>query len=124
MVIEVPNLTVFAQDVRSTVLAQLSPNGAAALDPALLRGALGDIGNLPKAEELGNAADAEVRAAFFVQDQELPPALIETAWVLHQVGTVRPALQIYEPERQVQANSVAAHLFDLALSGDSSQARS
>ena len=95
-----------------------------ALDPALLRGALGDIGNLPKAEELRQLlADAEV-SAFFVQDQELPPALIETAWVLHQVGTVRPALQIYEPERQVQANSVAAHIFDLALAGDSSQARS
>ena len=86
-----------------------------ALDPALLRGALGDIGNLPTAEELRQLlADAEV-SAFFVQDQELPPALIETAWVLHQVGTVRPALQIYAPERQVQANSVAAHIFDLAL---------
>lgn len=59
-------------------------------------------------------ADAEV-SAFFVQDHDLPTALIETAWVLHQVGTVRPALQIYEPERQVQANAVAAHIFDLAL---------
>ena len=27
-----------------------------ALDPALLHGALGDIGNLPKAEELGNCS--------------------------------------------------------------------
>lgn len=86
-----------------------------ALDPALLGSALGDIGNLPTPEELRQMlADAEV-SAFFVQDQDLPAALIETAWVLHQVGTVRPALQIYEPDRQVQANAVAGHIFDLAL---------
>jgi hypothetical protein len=86
-----------------------------ALDSALLGGALGDIGNLPTPGELRQMlADAEV-SAFFVQDQDLPAALIETAWVLHQVGTVRPALQIYDPERQVQANAVAAHIFDLAL---------
>ena len=86
-----------------------------ALDPALLNGALGDIGNLPSPEELRRMlAEAEV-SAFFAQDQDLPPLLIETAWVLHQVGTVRPALQIYDVERQVQANAVAAHVFDLAL---------
>lgn len=86
-----------------------------ALDAALLGGALGDIGNLPTAEELRQMlAEAEV-SAFFAQDQDLPPALIDTAWVLHQVGTVRPALQIYGLERQVQSNAVAAHIFDLAL---------
>jgi superfamily II DNA/RNA helicase len=86
-----------------------------ALDPALLGGALGAIGNLPTPEELRQMlADAEV-SAFFADDQNLPASLIEAAWVLHQVGTVRPALQIYEPERQVQANAVAAHIFDLAL---------
>ena len=86
-----------------------------ALDPALLGGALGDIGNLPSPEDLRQMlAEAEV-SAFFAQDRDLPTTLIETAWVLHQVGTVRRALQIYEPERQVQANAVAARIFDLAL---------
>jgi superfamily II DNA/RNA helicase len=86
-----------------------------ALDPQLLTGALGDIGNLPTPAELRQMlADAEV-SAFFTQDQALPADLVETGWVLHQVGTVRPALQIYGAQRQVQANSVAAHIFDLAL---------
>lgn len=86
-----------------------------ALDPTLLGGALGDIGNLPTVEELRQMlAEAEV-SAFFAQDHELPPTLVATAWVLHQVGTVRPALQIYGLERQVQSNAVAAHIFDLAL---------
>lgn len=86
-----------------------------ALDAALLGGALGDIGNLPTVEQLRQMlAEAEV-SAFFAQDHELPAALVESAWVLHQVGTVRPALQIYGVERQVQANAVAAHIFDLAL---------
>lgn len=86
-----------------------------ALDPSLLSGALGDLVNLPTPDELRQMlADAEV-SAFFVQDDELPAELVESAWVLHQVGTVRPTLQIYAPEQQVQANVVAAHIFDLAL---------
>lgn len=86
-----------------------------ALDPELLAGAVGDLGNLPNPDELRQMlAEAEV-SAFFAQEHDLPPALIETAWVLHQVGTVRPVLQVYEPEQQVQANAVAAHIFDLAL---------
>jgi hypothetical protein len=86
-----------------------------ALDPTLLRGALGDIGNLPTPDQLREMlANAEV-SAFFVQDHELPPSLLDTAWVLHQVGTVRPVLQVYDAIHQVQANAVAAHIFDLAL---------
>jgi hypothetical protein len=61
-------------------------------------------------------ADAEV-AAFFRSGDQLPDDLIRTAWHLHQVGTVRPQLQLYSPERQVQANAVAAHIFDLGLQG-------
>lgn len=86
-----------------------------ALDPELLGAALGDIENLPSPQELrATLAEAEV-SAFFAQDDDLPTSLVNTAWVLHQVGTVRPALQLYEPERQAQANAVAAHIFDLAL---------
>jgi len=59
-------------------------------------------------------AEAQV-AAFFRSDQEVGEDLVRTAWHLHQVGTVRPLLNIYTAERQVQANAVAAHIFDLAL---------
>ena len=62
-------------------------------------------------------AEAEV-AAFFWSDQDVSDQLLETAWNLHHVGTVRPQLAIYEPTRQVQANAVAAHIFDLALQKD------
>jgi len=60
-------------------------------------------------------AQAESAALFADENAEIDSALLNTAWVLHQAGTVRPELTIYTPERQVQSNSVAAHIFDLAL---------
>ena len=62
-------------------------------------------------------ANAEV-AAFFRSSHEISNDLLETAWNLHHVGTARPQLAIYETTRQVQANAVAAHIFDLALQAD------
>ena len=59
-------------------------------------------------------ANAEV-ATFFRSEERLDQALLETAWNLHQVGIVRPQLGLYTHDRQVHANSVAAHIFDLAL---------
>ena len=89
-----------------------------ALNPDLLAGALDRTANLPTPEELREMlADAEV-AAFFRSGQEVGGQLLETAWNLHHVGTVRPQLAIYEPIRQVQANAAAAHVFDLALQAD------
>lgn len=86
-----------------------------ALNLEFLTGALEDLANLPTPAELrAMLAEAEV-AAFFAQAGALDQALLDTAWNLHHVGTVRPALGLYEPERQVQANSVAAHIFDLTL---------
>lgn len=86
-----------------------------ALDLQLLSGALEGAANLPTPEELrALLARAEVDG-FFAAGENLHPQLLETAWNLHHVGTVRPALQLYGPERQVQANAVAAHIFDLAL---------
>lgn len=86
-----------------------------ALDPSLLSGALGDLENLPTPEELRRMlADAEV-TAFFQTRGSLSPELVQTAWILHQVGTTSRALGLYGAERQVQANAVAAHIFDLAL---------
>src|SRR5687768_8186155 len=86
-----------------------------ALNLALLAGALDETANLPSPGELRSMlADAEV-ASFFRQGNRIGDQLLETAWNLHHVGTARPQLQIYEQARQVQANSVAAHIFDLAL---------
>ncbi len=89
-----------------------------ALNLGVLAGALDDTANLPTPDELRTMlADAEV-AAFFRQAEQVDDRLLETAWNLHHVGTVRPQLQIYEPVRQVQANAVAAHIFDLVLQGE------
>ena len=89
-----------------------------ALNPELLAGALDQTANLPSPEQLREMlADAEV-AAFFRSDQGASDQLLETAWNLHHVGTTRRQLAIYEPTRQVQANAVAAHIFDLALQAD------
>ena len=89
-----------------------------ALNPELLAGALDETANLPSPEQLRRMlANTEV-AAFFRSGQEVGHQLLETAWNLHHVGTSRPELAIYEPTRQVQANAVAAHIFDLALQAD------
>ena len=89
-----------------------------ALDAQLLAGALGQTANLPSPDQLRTMlADAEV-AAFFRSGLDVSEQLLETAWNLHHVGTARPQLAIYEPARQIQANSVAAHIFDLALQVD------
>ena len=86
-----------------------------ALNPELLAGALDRTANLPSPDQLRKMlADAEV-AAFFRSGQEVSDQFLETAWNLHHVGTARPQLAIYEPTRQVQANAVAAHIFDLVL---------
>ena len=76
---------------------------------------LGGVRGLPSPDELlAMLADAEV-AAFFRTEEGIPDGLLRTAWHLHQVGTVRPQLRLYTAERQVNANAVAAHIFDLAL---------
>lgn len=92
-----------------------------ALDRRLLAGALEGLENLPTTDELRTMlADAEVEA-FFAGEPDIGDRLLETAWNLHHVGTVRPALALYGRTRQVQANAVAAHIFDLALGRDDVQ---
>lgn len=86
-----------------------------ALSPELLAAALGGQENLPSPDELRRLIAAAEVDAFFAGEEAIPPELRETAWFLHQVGTVRPSLGIYTSERQVQANAVAAHIFDLIL---------
>lgn len=80
-----------------------------------LRLALGEGLFLPSPEELQRRlADAEVE--LFLRRGAVDDDLLATAWYLHAVGTTRVALDIYPVERQLRANQVSAHIFDLALS--------
>ena len=86
-----------------------------ALNLDLLRAALGVGGMFPAPEEVQRRL-AEAEIALFLQHGAIDDELLATAWYLHGVGTARESLQIYPVERQRQANQVAAHIFDLALS--------
>lgn len=86
-----------------------------ALNLDLLRAALGQGGMFPPPEEVQRRL-AEAEIALFLQRGAVDDELLATAWYLHGVGTSRASLQIYPVERQLQANQVAAHIFDLALS--------
>lgn len=80
-----------------------------------LRLAVGEGGRLPSAAELQRRlADAEIE--LFLHRGTIEDDLIATAWYLHAVGTAREALGLYPVERQLRANQVSAHIFDLALS--------
>jgi hypothetical protein len=86
-----------------------------ALNLDYLRTALGEGGMFPSAEELQQRlADAEI--ALFLQRGIIDDELLATSWYLHAVGTARVALGLYPVDRQLRANQVAAHIFDLALS--------
>lgn len=85
-----------------------------ALNLAHLETALGEGGTFPSATELQQRlADAEIE--MFLRRGTIADDLLATAWFLHAVGSVRPALQLYPIDRQLRANQVAAHIFDLAL---------
>ena len=86
-----------------------------ALNLGLLRAALGEGGMFPSPEELQRRL-AEAEIALFIQRGAVDEELLGTAWYLHGVGTARASLEIYPVERQLRANQVAAHIFDLALS--------
>jgi hypothetical protein len=86
-----------------------------ALNLDLLRAALGQGGMFPPPEEVQRRL-AEAEIALFLQRGAVDDELLATAWYLHGVGTARESLQIYPVERQLQANRVAAHIFDLTLS--------
>lgn len=85
-----------------------------ALNLEHLRLALGDGGMFPSPDELQERlADAEVE--MFLRRGSIDDDLLATAWYLHAVGSARPTLELYPIDRQLQANQVAAHIFDLAL---------
>jgi len=85
-----------------------------ALDPDLLRIALGDAVGLPTTEDLMEQL-ASTEVALFRGEQRVSDELQATAWYLHSVGSALPALDLYGPERQRSAFQVAGHVFDLAL---------
>lgn len=86
-----------------------------ALNLEHLRAALAEGGMFPAAEELQQRlAQAEIE--LFLQRGAVDDELLATAWYLHAVGSARVALDLYSVERQLRANQVAAHIFDLALS--------
>jgi hypothetical protein len=85
-----------------------------ALNLEYLQLALGEGGLLPTPEDLqSRLAQAEV--AIFLQRGVIEDDLLATAWYLHAVGTARQSLDLYSVDRQLRANQVAAHIFDLAL---------
>ncbi len=59
---------------------------------------------------------AAAEIALFLQRGTVDDELLATAWYLHAVGSARVALNLYPVDRQLRANQVAAHIFDLALS--------
>jgi DEAD/DEAH box helicase len=86
-----------------------------ALNLDYLRAALGEGGMFPSAEDLQQRlATAEI--ALFLQRGSVDDELLGTAWYLHAVGSARATLGLYPLDRQLRANQVAAHIFDLALS--------
>jgi hypothetical protein len=73
----------------------------------------------PSAEDLQQRlAAAEI--ALFLRRGAVDDELLATAWYLHAVGSARVALDLYPVDRQLRANQVAAHIFDLALSAEMS----
>src|SRR5690349_8007347 len=85
-----------------------------ALDPELLRAAIGDLPRLPTIQEL---ADALGEAEIDLLAGRTPPMdkLLATGWFLFGVGSSHAALQQYGLPRVRAAFRVAAHIFDLAL---------
>src|SRR5258706_9699922 len=85
-----------------------------ALDPDLLREAIGNLGSLPSVEERATAlADAEIE--LLAGRKPSTERLLETGWFLFGAGSSHAALQQYGLPRQRAAFRVAAHIFDIAL---------
>jgi hypothetical protein len=70
--------------------------------------------NLPTAQEL-QAALADAEAQLFMGSIQATPEILDAAWYLHGIASLRHARQLYSLHRQRQAFLVSAHIFDLAL---------
>jgi len=85
-----------------------------ALNPDLLRLALGQHDSLPSPEELSEIL-ARVELGLLLRNSEPPEELKAIGWYLHGVASSKYALQVYGIERQRAAFQVAGHIFDLLL---------
>jgi len=85
-----------------------------ALDPELIRLALGSHENLPSAEEISQLL-AEAELALLLHKPEVSEQLVGIGWYLHAVASSKYALRIYGTDRQRKAFQVAGHIFDLLL---------
>ena len=85
-----------------------------ALDPELLRRALGDFDRLPSPDQLAEAlASAEVE--LLIGQPARRDSLLATGWYLFGVACSDAARERYGVERQRAAFRVASHTFDLSL---------
>ncbi len=85
-----------------------------ALNPDLLRLALGQHNSLPSPEELSETL-ARAELGLLLRSAEPPEELKAIGWYLHGVASSKYALQVYGIERQRAAFQVAGHIFDLLL---------
>lgn len=84
-----------------------------ALNPELIREALGQRGQIPSTEQLSNLI-AQAELASLLGKTQVDPTLIATAWYLHAVASSKYATRVYGLGRQRAAFKVAAHIFDIA----------
>ena len=85
-----------------------------ALDPELLKLALGEHERLPSPEALSDLL-AQAELALLLRRPEVTEDLISIGWYLHAVGSSKYALRTYGVERQRAAFKVAGHIFDVIL---------
>ncbi len=84
-----------------------------ALNPDLIKEALGQPSSLPSVEELSNLI-AQAELASLLGKSQVDPNLIATAWSLHAIASSKYATHIYGLSRQRSAFKVAGHIFDIA----------
>lgn len=85
-----------------------------ALDLNLLSQALGGREPLPTPEELATTIGA-AELSLLAGRGEIEEGLLQVAWYLHGVASVRVAPELYGLDRQQAAYRVAAHILDLSL---------
>ncbi len=85
-----------------------------ALNPDLLRLALGQHDSLPAADEISDLI-AQAELALLLGSPRIDTRLIGPAWYLHAIASSKYALHAYGLTRQRAAFRVAGHIFDLAI---------
>lgn len=83
-----------------------------ALDPELLRLALGQHDALPSAEQISELI-AQAELTLLLGNPQIDETVANTAWYLHAVASSKYALKTYGLQRQRAAFRVSAHIFDL-----------